>query len=162
MLWWFQVNSEGTQPDVSMYPSSPKLSSHSGCHVTLSRFPVLYSRFLLTIHLKYSSVYKSVSNFGTILSLHPSSWQPITLFSMSVSRTLALSLIYPFLFSIFGSLFFFLKFLFITFLFCFEQLMVASILFLCSLPSLISNCLSLLFGTQGGSRKHKPFSTNKK
>ena len=29
--------------------------------------------------------------------------------------------------------------------------MVASIL--CSLPSLINNCLSLLFGTRGGSRK---------
>ena len=35
-------------------------------------------------------------------------------------------------------------------------------LFLHSLTSLISNCLSLLFGTQGNLRKRKPFSTNKK
>ena len=31
MLWWFQVNSEGTQPYKYMYPFSPKLPSHPGC-----------------------------------------------------------------------------------------------------------------------------------
>ena len=31
-----------------------------------------------------------------------------------------------------------------------------------SLTSLLSNCMSLLFGTQGRTRKLKPFSTNKK
>ena len=34
-------------------------------------------------------------------------------------------------------------------------------LFLHSLTSLVSNCLSLLFGTQGRPRRLKPFSTNK-
>ena len=33
-------------------------------------------------------------------------------------------------------------------------------LFLCSLTSRISNCLSLLFGTQGRPRRLKPFSTS--
>ena len=37
MLWWFQVNSEGTQPYVYMYPFSPKLPSHPVCHITLSQ-----------------------------------------------------------------------------------------------------------------------------
>ena len=37
MLWWFQVNSEGTQPYVFMYPFSPKLPSHPVCHITLSQ-----------------------------------------------------------------------------------------------------------------------------
>ena len=38
-LWWFQVNSKGTQPYVYMYPFFPKLPSHPGCHITLSRAP---------------------------------------------------------------------------------------------------------------------------
>ena len=38
-LWYFQVNSKGTQPYVYMYSFSPKLPSHSGCHITLSRVP---------------------------------------------------------------------------------------------------------------------------
>ena len=37
MLWWFQVNSEGTQPHIYMYPFSPKLPSHLGYPITLSR-----------------------------------------------------------------------------------------------------------------------------
>ena len=41
-------------------PFSPKPLSHPGCHITLSNFPVLYSRSLLVIHLKYSSVYMSI------------------------------------------------------------------------------------------------------
>ena len=39
MLWEFQVNSEGTQPSMYMYPFSPKSPSHPGCHMTLSRVP---------------------------------------------------------------------------------------------------------------------------
>jgi len=39
MLWQFQVNSKGIQPYVCMYPFSPKLPSHPGCHITLSRVP---------------------------------------------------------------------------------------------------------------------------
>ena len=38
MLWEFQVNSEGTQPYIYMYPFSPKLCSHPGCHITLSSY----------------------------------------------------------------------------------------------------------------------------
>ena len=37
--WWFQVDSKGTQPYIHMYPFSPKLPSHPGCHMTLSRIP---------------------------------------------------------------------------------------------------------------------------
>ena len=37
--WVVQVNSEGTQPHIHMYPSSPKLPSHPCCHTTLSRVP---------------------------------------------------------------------------------------------------------------------------
>jgi len=34
---WFQVNIERTQSHVHMYPFSPKLPSHPGCHITWSR-----------------------------------------------------------------------------------------------------------------------------
>ena len=39
MLWQFQVDSKGTQLYVYMYPFSPKLLSHPGCCITLSRVP---------------------------------------------------------------------------------------------------------------------------
>ena len=39
MLWQFQVNREGTQPHIYVYPFSPKLPSQPGCHITLSRVP---------------------------------------------------------------------------------------------------------------------------
>ena len=39
MLWQFQLNNQGTQPYIYMYPFSPKLPSHPGCHITLSRVP---------------------------------------------------------------------------------------------------------------------------
>jgi hypothetical protein len=32
-----------------MYPFWPKLPSYPGCHITLSRVPVLYARALLVI-----------------------------------------------------------------------------------------------------------------
>ena len=47
---------------------SPKLPSHLGCQQHWPEFPVLYSRFLLFIQFKYSSVYKSIPNSITILS----------------------------------------------------------------------------------------------
>ena len=39
MLWWFQVNNEGTQPYIHMCPFFPKLPFHPGCHITLGRVP---------------------------------------------------------------------------------------------------------------------------
>ena len=39
MLWQFHVNHGGTQPHMYMYPFSPKLPSHPGWHITLSRAP---------------------------------------------------------------------------------------------------------------------------
>ena len=30
---------KGTQPHMNMHPFSPKLPSHPGCHITLSRAP---------------------------------------------------------------------------------------------------------------------------
>ena len=39
VLCYFQVDSKGTQPYLYMYPFSPKLPSHPGCHMTLSRVP---------------------------------------------------------------------------------------------------------------------------
>ena len=37
MLWWFQVDSKGTQPYIYKHPFSPKLPSKLGCHIILSR-----------------------------------------------------------------------------------------------------------------------------
>ena len=39
ILWSFQVDSKGTQPNMYMCPFSPKLPSHPGCHLTLNRGP---------------------------------------------------------------------------------------------------------------------------
>ena len=60
MLWQFQVDSKGIQPYIYMYPFSLKLPSHPGCHKHWAEFPMLYSRTLLVIHFKYSSVYMSI------------------------------------------------------------------------------------------------------
>ena len=68
-----------------MYPFSPKLPSQPGCYITLSSIPVLYSRTLLVILFKYSSVCKSVPNSLTIPSPQPSSPAILSSFSMSVS-----------------------------------------------------------------------------
>ena len=43
-----------------MYPLSPKLPSHPGCHITLNRVPCATQRSLLVIHFKYSNVYISI------------------------------------------------------------------------------------------------------
>ena len=39
VLWYLWTHSKGTQPYIYMYPFSPKLPSHPGCHTTLSRVP---------------------------------------------------------------------------------------------------------------------------
>ena len=39
MLWWCQVNREGTQPYIYKNPPFPKPPSHPDCHTTLSRVP---------------------------------------------------------------------------------------------------------------------------
>ena len=39
MLWQFQMNSEGTQPYMSVCPFSPRSPSHPGWRITLSRVP---------------------------------------------------------------------------------------------------------------------------
>ena len=62
MLWQFQVDSKGIQPYLYMYLFSPKLPSRPGCHKHWADFPMLYSRTLLVIHFKYSSVYMSIPN----------------------------------------------------------------------------------------------------
>ena len=66
------MNSEGIQLYIYMYPLSPKLSSHPGCHITLSTLPVLHSRSLLVLHFKYSSVYMSIPNSLTVPSRYTS------------------------------------------------------------------------------------------
>ena len=49
-----------------MYSFSLNFPAHPGCHKTLTEFPVLYSRSLLVIHFKYSSVYMSIPNSLTV------------------------------------------------------------------------------------------------
>ena len=86
MLWWFQVDRKDTQPHIYMYPFSPKWPFHPGCHIVLSRVPVLYSGSLLVIHFKYTSVYMSIPNSLTIPSPHPPP-PPATISSISKSVT---------------------------------------------------------------------------
>ena len=38
-MWSSQVDSKVIQPYICLYPFSPRLPSHPGCHVTLSRAP---------------------------------------------------------------------------------------------------------------------------
>ena len=47
-LWYFQVNSKGTEPCkgtgyIHMYPFSPKALSHPGCPITLSSSSMFYT-----------------------------------------------------------------------------------------------------------------------
>ena len=74
---WGRKKSDTTEmTEHTCMHSSPKLPSHPGCHITLSKFPVLYRRSLLVFHFKYSIVYMSIPNSLTIPSFHPS---PLTL-----------------------------------------------------------------------------------
>ena len=43
----FKLNSKGTQPYIYMYPFSPKLPSHPGCCITLSRVPCAVQQVLV-------------------------------------------------------------------------------------------------------------------
>ena len=56
---------------IHTYPFSPKLPSHPGCHITLSRVPCVHSMSLLVIHFKYSSVCMSIPNSLTTSSPYP-------------------------------------------------------------------------------------------
>ena len=58
MLWWFQVLSKATQPNIYMYPFSPKLPSHPGCHTHIG----LNSRYILILPLSLSTSAKSKEN----------------------------------------------------------------------------------------------------
>ena len=60
-----------------MYPFSPKLPSHPGCHIKLNRIPCANRRALLAIHFKCSSEYMSIPHSLTIPS--PYSSQPATI-----------------------------------------------------------------------------------
>ena len=55
---------------VSILPQTP---FHPACHITLSRVPCLYSRSLLVIHFKNSSVHMSIPNSLTIPCPKPQS-----------------------------------------------------------------------------------------
>ena len=73
--------SEGTQSYIYMYPFSPKHPSHPDWHKTLREFPVLYTRSLLGIHFKYSSVYMTFPKSLTI----PSPQQPCLVLCASLN-----------------------------------------------------------------------------
>ena len=51
------MHSKGTQLYIYMYPLSPKLPSHPGYHITLSRVPcaIQYNRPFLVIHRNFLS-----------------------------------------------------------------------------------------------------------
>ena len=71
------MNSEGTQPYMYLYPFSPKLLSHPGCHITLSRIPCA-SRSLLVTHFKYSGVHEScLSTVQERLTLKCVYWETV-------------------------------------------------------------------------------------
>ena len=69
------MHSKGTQPYIHVYPFSPKLRSHPGCHVILSGFPGLYRRSVLVIQFKYGGVCMSIPNSLIPLS-RLSLWRP--------------------------------------------------------------------------------------
>ena len=54
MLWYFQVDSKGTQPQTCVCPLSPKLPSTQAASRHRAEFPVLYGRSVLVIRFKYS------------------------------------------------------------------------------------------------------------
>ena len=57
VLWWFQVDSRGTQPFIRRCAPSPPASPPIQAATShRAKFPVLYSGALLAIRFKYSSV----------------------------------------------------------------------------------------------------------
>ena len=79
-LWRFQVDLKGTQPYISIYSFSPKLPSHKGCHITLSRVPCTVQKVLSGYPFKYSSVYprQSILKWSICLHSHPPYWRQST------------------------------------------------------------------------------------
>ena len=59
------MNSKGTQPYIHMYPFSPKLPSHPGCHITLSRVPRSYFCFTSGPTLSQNRTARSDCPFST-------------------------------------------------------------------------------------------------
>ena len=66
------MDSKGTQPYIYMCPFSPNSPPIQAAIQHWAEFHMLYSRFLLIIHFKYSSVYMLIPNFLTNPSPHPS------------------------------------------------------------------------------------------
>ena len=68
-----------------MYPFSPKLPSHPGCHRILSRAPCAIQQVLVGYPFTYSGVHPSIPNSPAIPSPIPlaPAWQPLSLFSDS-------------------------------------------------------------------------------
>ena len=80
MLWEFQVGSEETQPYI-LNPFSPKLPSHLGYKMTLSRIPCWLSILNSAV---YMTIPKSLTIPSPILSTH-SNPETTSLFSKSAS-----------------------------------------------------------------------------
>ena len=57
------MNSQGTQPYVDMYPLSPKLPSHPGCHITLSRVPCAVQYILVRYQFSVCQCVHALSHF---------------------------------------------------------------------------------------------------
>ena len=57
-----------TQPYMYIYPFFPKCPSLPGCHITMSRVSVLYSRSLLVIYSLYMRA-KSLQSYPTLCDL---------------------------------------------------------------------------------------------
>ena len=65
MLWQFQVNSEVTQSYIHMYQFSPKWPPIQAATQHWAEFHMLYSKSMVAIHFKRSSVYMYVPNSPT-------------------------------------------------------------------------------------------------
>ena len=76
MLRWFQVQSRAEQPDIHMEPSPPNSPPIQAASWHWADFHVLYSRSLVIIRFKYSSVYLSILYFLFLPPPrpHPYSW----------------------------------------------------------------------------------------
>lgn len=70
MVWEFQGDSKGTLPCIHVSSILPNPSSYPSCHSTWSRVSELYSRSLVVVHFKRSSVYVSIPSC-LALPLHP-------------------------------------------------------------------------------------------
>ena len=80
--------SGGQQRDLARNHSPPNSPPTQAATWPWAESPELYSRSLLVIHFKCSSVYTSIPNSLAILSSHASSLATVSLFSKSVSLKL--------------------------------------------------------------------------